>query len=96
MTDQESLLQERLNELLDKRDAPKTICPSEVPRSLSSADIRALGASEWRELMPRVREILWEMRDRGEVEIMQRGEPIAAESNLEDIRGPIRARRPCN
>ncbi len=44
-------------------------------------------------MMPAVREQLWEMRARGEVEILQGGQVLAAEGlALEDVRGPIRAR----
>lgn len=43
--------------------------------------------------MPHVREMLWDMRQRGEVEILQKGFPIADEIGLQDIKGPIRARR---
>lgn len=43
--------------------------------------------------MPEVRRILWAMRSRGEVEILQRGNLIAEDSQLDDITGPIRARR---
>ena len=94
MTDgNDEVLTERIEQLLKKREPPKTICPSEVPRSFSSAELRDLGVSEWRDLMPRIRELLWVMKENDEVEIMQRGEPIAADMSLEDIQGPIRARR---
>lgn len=43
--------------------------------------------------MPEVRKVLWGMRDRGEVEILQKGSVISEEMRLEDLKGPIRARR---
>jgi len=43
--------------------------------------------------MPEVREILWEMRRRGEVEILQKGALVPDGIELEDLKGPIRARR---
>lgn len=43
--------------------------------------------------MPEVRQILWEMRHRGEVEILQKGSVIPEEMRLEELKGPIRARR---
>lgn len=83
----------QLNRLLSAREYPKTICPSEVARALSATDLVLLGVSEWRDLMPEVREILWTMRDRGEVEILQRGAPLPEGTELQNIKGPIRARR---
>lgn len=82
----------RINEFLSSRDYPKTICPSEVPRSLSKSELEALGAKHWRDLMPKVREILWAMRQREEVEILQKGAPVLGTMDLRDIKGPIRAR----
>lgn len=89
----DDILVRRINELLDSRDYPKTICPSEVPRSLNESELEALGVSHWRDLMPKVREVLWAMQRKEEVEILQRGEPIPETTNLHDIKGPIRARK---
>lgn len=89
----EEILVRRVNELLCSRDYPKTICPSEVPRSLNESELGALGVTHWRSLMPKVREILWTMQQKEEVEILQRGEPIPGTIDLQDIRGPIRARK---
>jgi hypothetical protein len=43
--------------------------------------------------MPEVRRMLWEMRHRGEVEILQKGSLVPEGIELEDLIGPIRARR---
>ena len=43
--------------------------------------------------MPEVREMIWEMRRGGEVEILQKGSVIPDGITLEDLKGPIRARR---
>ncbi len=87
------ILQQHLNRLLATREYPKTICPSEVPRALAAAELAQLGASSWRELMPDVRKLAWQMRDRGEVEILQRGEALGDDVGLEDVTGPIRLRK---
>ncbi|KAK4692630.1 hypothetical protein P7C71_g4607, partial [Lecanoromycetidae sp. Uapishka_2] len=79
--------------LLSSRDYPKTICPSEVPRALTADQLKQLGVSEWRELMSEVRELLWDMRQRGQVEILQKNSPVPDGIELKDVRGPIRARR---
>lgn len=41
--------------------------------------------------MDDIRQIVWEKRGAGEVEVLQKGEVVWVES-LEDIRGPIRVR----
>ena len=89
---QATLLQARINHLLQSRDSPKTICPSEVARSLSAHELRTLSASEWRDTMPSIRGILFAMRDRGEAEILQKGQ-VLGEVPLNEIHGPIRARK---
>ena len=66
--------------LLSERDAGKTICPSEVARSLDPAG--------YRELMPMVREAASELVAEGRIEVTQKGEPV----DLASARGPIRLR----
>jgi hypothetical protein len=86
-------LTDHLTSLLQTRAYPKTICPSEVARALSPAELKACGATEWRDLMPTIRNMVWEMRDRGEVEILQRGQVLGTEVGVEDVRGPVRVRK---
>lgn len=46
--------------------------------------------------MPDVREMLWDLRQRGQVDILQKGSLIPDKIDLPDIKGPIRARKiPC-
>ena len=91
MADQ--ILKLHLDRILSSRQHPKTICPSEVPRALTNLELRQLGASDWRDLMPEVRRILWIMRSRGEVEILQKSVVLPNNLAIEDVVGPIRARR---
>jgi hypothetical protein len=88
---QKSLILSHASRLLDSRQHPKTICPSEIARAFSASELQTLGALEWRDTMDAVRQVMWEKRDAGEVEVMQKGEVVNVES-LEDIRGPIRVR----
>ena len=87
------LIRMRLEQKLALRLYPKTICPSEVPRTLSISELRAIGVSHWRDLMPEVRKALWDMRDRGQVEILQRGVSLPNDISLDQVNGPIRARK---
>lgn len=88
-----ALLEERLQEYLARRQPPKTLCPSEVARSLSTAELAQLDLATWREAMPAVRQLAWRLRDEGSCEVLQKGEVVGAEVRLEDVRGPIRLRR---
>ncbi|KAJ8989242.1 hypothetical protein HRR80_006965 [Exophiala dermatitidis] len=88
-----TLLSNRLDKMLSERTYPKTLCPSEIARSMTSSELHELGASEWRDLMPQLRRMAFEARDRGELEILQRGEVVAGDIGLEHVRGPIRLRK---
>ena len=85
------VVQATLDRILQQREYPKTMCPSEVARGLPSEELRKL-KNGWRDAMPLVREILFEMKDTTEVEILQKGQVLPIDTKLEDIKGPIRAR----
>ncbi|KAF2030650.1 hypothetical protein EK21DRAFT_65031 [Setomelanomma holmii] len=88
---QKAVILSHAERLLSARQYPKTICPSEVARAFSAPELETLGASDWRGTMDAVRQVMWEKRGNGEVEIMQKGEVVEVES-LEKVRGPIRVR----
>lgn len=88
---QRGIILRHADHLLSTRAWPKTICPSEIARALSGAELEVLNASTWRDTMDSIRQVLWDKRAAGEVEVMQKGEVVAAES-LEEVRGPIRVR----
>ncbi|MCJ1457030.1 hypothetical protein MMC28_007396 [Mycoblastus sanguinarius] len=87
------ILMPHIDRLLSSREYPKTICPSEAPRALTASELRATGTSTWRDLMPEVRQLLWQMRQQGTVEILQKGLPVPDGIDLEDVKGPVRARK---
>jgi hypothetical protein len=89
---QKAVVMKHAERLLDARQYPKTICPSEIARAFSAQELQRLGAGEWRDTMDVVRRVMWEKREAGEVEVMQKGEVVDVES-LEEIRGPIRVRK---
>lgn len=86
-----AMLRERISDMVNKREYPKTCCPSEVARALSQADLEELGCTDWRAAMDPVREEAWRMREEGLLEVTQKGEPVQA-AGLLDIKGPIRLR----
>lgn len=81
-----------LEQLLQKRQHPKTLCPSEVARALSQEQLKEAGVSSWRDLMPYLRNLAFQMRDNGEVEILQKGNVLPSDQTLEQTTGPIRIR----
>lgn len=91
--DKQATLRNRVVDLLEARQYPKTICPSEVARSFTSNELHNFQVTEWRELMDPIRKELWAWRDAGNVEILQRGVVLDPTTTLEAIKGPIRVRK---
>lgn len=91
--DQKAILTHHIKSLLSDREYPKTICPSEVARALSAPELEQLGIGLWRDAMPAVRTVVFDMRCTGEVEVLQKGEVLGEEVGVGDVVGPIRVRR---
>lgn len=70
-----------LLDLVQQRGPEKSICPSEVARSLDPEN--------WRSLMPQVRSVGIELADAKHITVTQKGVPV----NPRMARGPIRYRR---
>lgn len=77
----ENRIKDLICELTDQRGPEKSICPSEVARALSD--------DNWRELMPEVRRVAYELCQSGQIVATQRGEVV----DLSDVSGPIRLRK---
>ena len=86
-----SPLHSHLERFLTTRHPPKTFCPSEVARALSADELSELGFETWRDAMPEVRRLVYELRDEGGCEVLQKGEVITEAET--DVTGPIRVRR---
>ena len=71
--------EEAILTLLDRRDPGKTICPSEAARALGGDD-------GFREHMDEVRQAAASLRERGVIEVTQRGRAVDPAT----ARGPIR------
>ncbi|KAM3075121.1 hypothetical protein ACMFMG_007421 [Clarireedia jacksonii] len=93
--DLQKILEGHISHFLGKREPPKTFCPSEVARALTTDDLEIAGFSSWRETMPMIRTILSTMRDNSMLEILQKGVVLKGNlgSDLENVVGPIRVRR---
>ena len=78
----DQLLEPAILDLLARRAASATICPSDAAREVGDDD-------SWRELMGPAREAAQRLVERGEVEVTQGGQVV----DLTTARGPIRIRR---
>lgn len=76
----DATIAERILDLVNQRGPSKSICPSEVARSLSPTD--------WRPLMPEIRRIAHQLSLQQQLRILQRGQPISLPVTL--MKGPIR------
>lgn len=83
-----------LDELLHQRQYPKTICPSEAARALSTPELHESGVESWRDLMPALRQLAFEMRGQGKIEILQKGQVLPPDQTMDQTTGPIRLRQP--
>lgn len=87
------VLKPHLDKLLAERMYPKTICPSEMARALSDEEIRSTGAVSWKELMPAFRKEAFYLRDKGYLEILQKGKVLPNSQGPDQTKGPIRLRQ---
>jgi hypothetical protein len=78
-------LERALRELLDRRAAEASICPSEAARAVAGDE-----PDDWRPLMPAAREAAARLADAGEVVVTQGGRVV----DVRTARGPVRVRRP--
>jgi len=81
VSDTDRALETTIRDLLSRRAADATICPSEAAR--------AVGGEDWRELMEPARRAARRLVAAGEVEITQGGKVVDPST----AKGPIRVRR---
>jgi hypothetical protein len=86
LTTTDQALEQNLRELLDRRAAAATVCPSEAARAVAAAEGHA---DDWRDLMEPARAAARRLVAAGEVEITQGGRVVDPST----ARGPIRVRR---
>ncbi|MGV3562240.1 MAG: DUF3253 domain-containing protein [Nocardioides sp.] len=81
VSDTDRALETSIRDLLSRRAADATICPSEAAR--------AVGGEDWRDLMEPARRAARRLVSAGEVEITQGGKVVDPST----AKGPIRVRR---
>ena len=86
-------LRARFITLLDNTDPPASFKASEVAQSLSVMELRKLGYDKWDEALPAVKELAWELRAFGDVEILKGGRIIPMDVDAWEVEGGVRIRR---
>ncbi|ANB09038.1 S-adenosylmethionine tRNA ribosyltransferase [Streptomyces ambofaciens] len=71
-------------DLLERRAATASICPSDAARRVHEGDDEG-----WRALLEPARRAAWRLVGSGEVEVTQAGRPVTQA----EARGPVRIRR---
>ena len=74
----EQSIKQCILQLAELRGQEKSLCPSEVARIVSPDD--------WRELMPKVRDVAYALVNQGVVKITQKGKDVSRQS----VKGAIR------
>ena len=79
--------------MLDNTEPPEVFKPSDVCMLLKPKELAALGYTNWRDGIPAVRELAFDMRALGYCEILQKGAVLDGDVDLMEVEGPIRIRR---
>ncbi|MFF0889266.1 DUF3253 domain-containing protein [Streptomyces sp. NPDC003456] len=77
-------LEQAIRDLLQRRAATASICPSDAAREAYEGD-----GDGWRALMDPARRAAWRLVEAGEVEVTKAGRPVTEA----EARGPLRIRR---
>ena len=58
---------------------------------MSKEELREANVSSWRDLMPSLRLLSFNLRDEGKLEVLQKGEVVT--KGINEVTGPIRIRK---
>lgn len=86
-------LRQHFQTMLDNTEPPEVFKPSDVCMLLKPKELAALGYANWRDGIPAVRELAFDMRALGYCEILQKGAVLDGDVDLMEVEGPIRIRR---
>lgn len=83
----------RFHEFLDHTDPPASFKASEVAQQLSYNELVAMGYESWRDALPAVIELAFELREEGSCELIKGGKVLGEDVQSYDVPGGIRIRR---
>ncbi|KAK4963426.1 hypothetical protein LTR10_001055 [Elasticomyces elasticus] len=79
--------------LLDNVEPPAVFRPSDVAQLIKQKELDNMGYKEWKEAIPAIRELAFELRALDYCEVLHRGVVLGDDIDLLDVEGPIRIRR---
>ena len=86
-------LRQRFTHFLDHYEPPASFKASEVAQDLTVKELQSMGYETWKEVMPAVIELAFELRAFGYCEILKGGKVVGEDVNAYEIEGGIRIRR---
>ena len=89
----QACVQNRWSHFLHSTEPPNTFRAAEVAQELTYNELRTLGYMEWKEVLPAIIELAFEMRAMGYCEILKGGKVLGDDVGQYEIEGGIRIRR---
>jgi hypothetical protein len=86
-------VRQRFHQFLDHTDPPASFKASEVAQQLSYNELVALGYESWRDAVPAVIELAFELREEGSCELLKGGQVLGEDVSAYDVGGAVRIRR---
>ncbi len=78
---------QRFHQFLDHTDPPASFKASEVAQELSHKELVALGYESWRDAVPAVIELAFELREEGSCELIKGGQVLGEDVGLYEVGG---------
>lgn len=89
----EQSLRNRFVHFLDHTDPPATFRAAHVAQELTHNELKAMGYEDWKDALPAVVELAFELREAGYLEILKGGKVLGDDVSALDIEGSVRIRR---
>ena len=86
-------LRNRFVHFLDHTDPPETFRAAQVAQELSYNELQAMGYEVWKDALPAVVELAFELREAGYCEILKGGKVLGDDVGPYEIEGSVRIRR---
>ena len=86
-------LRNRFIHFLDHTDPPASFKASEVSQELTTPELKLMGYETWKDVLPAVVELAFELREAGYCEILKGGKVLGEDVGPYEIEGSVRIRR---
>ena len=82
----------RFHEFLDHTNPPASFKASEVAQQLDHNELVAMGFESWKDALPAVIELAFELREEGSCELIKSGQVLGDDVSAYEVQGGIRIR----